>query len=342
VLGTTPMAAKRLIVIVLFDGVTLMDVVSVAEAFEIAERFSRETTLGSYEVELVSRDGGAIRSWSGMAVETKPWSQLDGRPIDTIIVPGGGPPERPPVPGDAVAWLRANAERARRVCGVCTGTFLIAASGLADGRRVTTHWQAIGVLAEQFPLVMADADPIYVKDGRVWTSAGFAAGIDLALALIEEDEGHATAVAVAKLLVMFLKRPGLQPQLSALLRAQSADDPDFSRLHAWIAEHLLEDLRVERLATIAGMATRTFERQYTSRIGRTPGRTVAELRMDAAIRLMTSSGYSLKDVARRAGFQDEQNLRRAFLRLRGVTPEMFRKQVDELPASSRHSVSQTS
>lgn len=324
------MAKRRLIAVLVFDGITLMDVVSVAEVFEISERFACESSLGAYEVKLVSRHGGAIRSWSGLTVETESWSVLDDQGIDTIIVPGGGPPQNPPVPADVVAWLSVNGSRARRVCGVCTGTFLIAASGLARGRRVTTHWQSIGVLANRFSDVFVDPEPIYVKDGCIWTSAGFTAGIDLALALIEEDEGHAISVATAKQLVLFLRRPGPQPQLSALLKAQCAEDPDFSSLHAWIADHLSEDLRIDRLAAVTGMTTRTFERQYTSRVGRTPGRTIAELRIEAAIRLMNSSDCSLKEVARRTGFQEEQNLRRTFLRLHGVTPETFRRQLSHV------------
>jgi transcriptional regulator GlxA family with amidase domain len=144
------MAKRRLIAVLVFDGITLMDVVSVAEVFEISERFACESSLGAYEVKLVSRHGGAIRSWSGLTVETESWSVLDDQGIDTIIVPGGAPPQNPPVPADVVAWLSVNGSRARRVCGVCTGTFLIAASGLARGRRVTTHWQSIGVLANRF------------------------------------------------------------------------------------------------------------------------------------------------------------------------------------------------
>ncbi|PEQ10516.1 hypothetical protein B2G71_22075 [Novosphingobium sp. PC22D] len=298
----------------------MIDVVAWAEVFELAEQYGRTGGLGAYKVVIVSENGGMVRGWSGVAVEARPWAELEGSSIDTIIVAGGGPPADPPVPSPAVEWLAANAGNARRICGVCTGTFLLAAAGLCERRRITTHWQSRPTILERYDLEVAETDPVYVRDGKLWTTAGFTAGMDMALALIEEDVGHSLSVDLAGMLVMFLKRPGVQPQLSLQLSAQRSEDPDFSRLHAWILEHIEEDLRVERLAEQVGMTPRTFERRYTSSVGRTPARTVAEIRLEKALGLLSRNDRSLKDVARSCGFSSEQQMRRTFVRLRGGNP----------------------
>jgi hypothetical protein len=177
-------------------------------------------------------------------------------PIDTLIVPGGGPPTDPAVPPDLIRQIVQAAPGVRRICSVCTGAFLLAAAGLLKGRRATTHWAAADRLAKEDCGALVDPEPIFIQDGRIWTSAGVTAGIDLALALIEEDMGYATAMSVARSMVVYLRRPGNQSQYSQVLSMQVASDRTFARLHAWVREHLAEDLSVEALAHQVGMSTR--------------------------------------------------------------------------------------
>jgi transcriptional regulator GlxA family with amidase domain len=220
-------------------------------------------------------------------------------------------------------WLANRAQAARRVASVCTGAFLLAACGLLDGRRAVTHWRSCARLQQRHPAVRVEEDRIYLRDGKVWTSAGVTAGIDLALALVEEDLGRDLALAVARHLVVFLKRPGGQSQFSTMLAAQSAGD-DFARLHDWIATHLDADLRVEHLAAAAGMSPRHFARVYAERMGRTPAKAVEAMRIEAARRALEESGAPIEAVARRCGFGDEERMRRSFLRRLGVGPRAYR------------------
>jgi transcriptional regulator GlxA family with amidase domain len=215
---------------------------------------------------------------------------------------------------------------------VCTGAFYLAAAGLLDGRRATTHWRDAPHLAQRFPSVQVDADPIFIRDvgrregeGVVWTSAGVTAGIDLALALIEEDLGHAVAMQAARRLVVFMKRPGGQSQFSAALAAQASANGPFDALHSWMAAHLRDDLSVERLAERIRMSPRTFARRYVDEVGRTPAKTVSALRLEAASRALAESRRPLKRIALDCGFGSEQNLRRAFLRRFGVLPLDYRE-----------------
>jgi transcriptional regulator GlxA family with amidase domain len=223
-----------------------------------------------------------------------------------------------------VAHIRRWSGRARRTCSVCTGAFLLAAAGLLDGRRAATHWAACRELQKRYPAVRVEPDPIFVQDGAIWTSAGVTAGIDLTLALIEADLGHAVAMRVARRLVVFLKRPGGQSQFSAPLSAQVAADDALGALHGWMAENLDTDLRVERLAARAGMSPRTFARIYTATLGTTPAKTVERLRVEAARRALENDGAPVKLIAHRCGFGDEERMRRAFVRRLGISPSDYR------------------
>lgn len=223
-----------------------------------------------------------------------------------------------------VTWLAANGDRPRRLCSVCTGAFLLADAGLLAGRRVTTHWSRAAELCRRHPGLDVDADALFIADGRVWTSGGVTAGIDLALAMIEADLGHEVAIATARQLVMFVKRPGGQSQFSAPLALQAASRPGFAALHGWIAAHLGEDLGVERLAAVAGMSPRSFARNYVAETGRTPARAVELLRLDAACRALTETALPLKRIAADVGLGGEQNLRRAMQRHFGIGPAEFR------------------
>ena len=222
-----------------------------------------------------------------------------------------------------VDWVRQRAGRVRRVASVCTGAFLLAAAGVLDGRRAATHWMYCTKLAQRFPSVRVESDPIFVRDGPVWTSAGVTAGIDLALALVEEDLDRSVALAVARYLVVFLKRPGGQAQFSAALALQTAEDK-FSALHGWINEHLADDLSLSVLASHAGMSERSFSRHYAETTGQTPARAIERLRMETARRLLSDSRTPLKRIAQRCGFASDETMRRSFLRLLAVTPQDYR------------------
>jgi transcriptional regulator GlxA family with amidase domain len=240
-----------------------------------------------------------------------------------LLVAGGQGVEAAAANPVLVDWVRQRATQARRVASVCTGAFLLAAAGVLDGRRAVTHWKDCARLAQRFPAVRVEADPIFVCDGRVWTSAGVTAGIDLALALVEEDLGRSVALAVARYLVVFLKRPGGQAQFSAALALQAADDR-FGALHDWINNHLDDALSLSVLAGQAGMSERSFSRRYAQTTGQTPARAIERLRVEAARRLLSESRTPVKRIAQRCGFGSEETMRRSFLRLLAVTPQDYR------------------
>ena len=223
-------------------------------------------------------------------------------------------------------WISQALPKARRVASVCLGAFALAWTGVLDGKRAATHWRYCPRLQDSFPNIRVEPNAIFVKDGRVWSSAGVSAGIDLALAMIEEDFGHTTALDVARRLVVFLKRPGGQSQFSTVLAAQASDvEGRFSALHAWIIENIASDLRVETLAEKAGMTPRTFARTYASRTGMTPASGVEALRVETARLLLESRQIGgVVEVAKRAGFGDDERMRRAFLRHLGVSPTEYR------------------
>ncbi len=316
----------RSIVFAAFDQVLLLDIAGPLQAFATARDLAVEAGLADpYHLSVVSTRGGAVATSSGLRLLSEPLEALRGKAIDTLIVPGGRGARRDPAEPGLVAWIAARAGRARRTCSVCTGAFLLAAAGLLDGRRAVTHWSHCALLQRRFPRVQVESDPIFLRDGAVWTSAGVTAGIDLALALVEEDLGREFALRVARQLVVFLKRPGGQSQFSALLQSQTSDDGSFARLHDWMAEHLGEDLKVETLAGQAGMSPRNFARLYAKRLGTTPAKAVERLRLEAARRALEESGAAIERIARACGFGDEERMRRAFLRCLGVAPKHYRQ-----------------
>ncbi|MFS2139014.1 GlxA family transcriptional regulator [Duganella sp. Dugasp56] len=337
--NTAPPVPLRTIVILAFDDVTASDVSGVADVFAIATRFIRPAGNSGYHVVVASVDGTPIRTSSGLTFTTTALSSLDIDAIDTLVVPGGGPPQDPPVPIKVVDWLSREGHRPKRLCGICTGTFLLAEARLVGNRRVTTHWQSTDVLMKRYPEVSIEPDRVYLQDRGLWTSAGFTAGFDLALAILEEDQGYAAAMETAKSIVVFVKRAGEEAQLSAALTTQSVADRQFSRLHAWIIEHLSENLTIEVLAEQVGMAPRTFTRRYAEQMGSTPAKTIHSLRMEAVMRAVADRGFSLKQIARNCGFGDVQNLRRHFVRHCGISPEQYRRNfaVGELGSSAKES-----
>ena len=222
-----------------------------------------------------------------------------------------------------VRWVGRRARTARRTASVCTGAMLLAATGLLDGRRAATHWSFCEELARRHPAVRVEGDPIFVRDGDIWTSAGVTAGIDLALALVEEDLGPELALAVARYLVVFLKRPGGQAQFSQTLSLQAGDDR-FGALHRWMGSNLSRDLSLPLLAERAGMSERSFSRRYLQATGQTPARAVERLRVEAARRLLAASRQPMKRIAGRCGFGSEETMRRSFLRVLAATPQDYR------------------
>lgn len=257
-----------------------------------------------------------------------PLDEVSG-PIDTLVVVGGPGSETGDYDPTLVAWIVEVSKRSRRIASVCTGTFLLAAAGLLNGKKAVTHWNHYDQLVRDFPAISVQRDPIFLRDGSVYTSAGISAGIDLALALVEEDHGHQVALNVARKLVMFLVRPGGQSQFSHMLSRQAIFSQPLRELHVWMLEHLQEDLTVERLAERMNVSTRHFTRMFLRETGMNPGEFVDRMRVEAAQQLIDASSTSLKEVAHACGYRDTNSMRRGFLRILGVTPsdyiERFRR-----------------
>jgi transcriptional regulator GlxA family with amidase domain len=261
----------------------------------------------------------------GVALLTKPVAALRRKPIDTLIVPGALDVAHVTQDAEMVAWIRRRAPRCRRVCSVCVGTFALAAAGLLEGRKAVTHWAHCATLSARYPGISVDPDAIFVRDGALWSSAGVTTGIDLVLALIDDDVGHAVAMHVAWVLVVYLRRSGGQSQYSVLLSAQVESDNDkFAELDRWVSENLTADLRVERLAERAGMSPRNFARRYAAQRKLTPARSVEAIRVEAARRELEHSDDRIEAMARRCGFTNAEQLRQAFARHVGIPPRAYR------------------
>ena len=235
------------------------------------------------------------------------------------MIAGGPGAETGSYDSALVSWITATAERSRRVASICTGTFLLGAAGLIDGRQVVTHWQYCDRLASEFPHATVRPEPIFLKDGPIYTSAGITAGIDLALALVEEDHGHAAALNIARFLVMFLVRPGGQAQFSHMLAHQAVTSKPLRELQIWMMENLREDLTVEKLADRLGMSARHFTRVCLKEAKMNPGQFVDRMRIEAARQMIDSSNLGLKEIADASGFHTADAMRRTFLRVLGIT-----------------------
>jgi transcriptional regulator GlxA family with amidase domain len=276
-----------------------------------------------------------VRSGSGLRI-TPDEDLRAARPADLLLVPGGpGARESDP---ELVGWLRQHAGRSRLLASVCTGAFLLAGAGLLDGRRVTTHWEHCATLAKRFPDLDVDPDPIFIRDGDVFTSAGVTAGIDLSLALVEEDLGRAEALRVARELVVFLRRPGNQAQFSAQLAAQVASREPLRDVQQWITENPAADLSVETLATKASLSPRQFARAFTTEVGMTPGRYVDRVRLEAARRRLEDSSAGVEEVARVCGYGSTESMRRAFIRALGASPAEYKNRYGGNHASSNRAL----
>ena len=321
-MGPADRQRARKVVIVGYDGANLMDICGPMQAFSEA-RF--DDGRRAYNLVLASETGGPITTDTGVTLETVPLNGTAVRAVDTLLV-SGGDLDLPPATTDALrSCLDAYIDRPRRLGSICTGAFILAGLGVLDGRRATTHWAFCHKLAHQYPAVTVEPDAIFVTSDQIWTSAGVSAGIDMALAMIEEDLDHRTALDVTRGLVLFLKRPGGQSQFSAELRQQMHEaDGRFEHLHDWIRAHLDADLSVPALAEVAHMSPRNFARVHVRETGESPARAVERIRVDAARRLLETGRDSVPTVARRAGFGDDERMRRAFTKTLGVSPQDYR------------------
>ncbi|MFI7407832.1 GlxA family transcriptional regulator [Streptomyces sp. NPDC049627] len=318
--------AQRTVLFVLFDDVQSLDVTGPLEVFAGAEQH----TPGTYRIRTASLDGRPVRTSGGLTVV--PHQALPDAPDPHTLVVPGGQGTRQPHPA-LTDWLREHGPRAERLVSVCTGAILLAAAGLLDGRRATTHWAYCDKLARDHPAVEVDPDPIYVRDGQVATSAGVTSGIDLALALVEEDLGRDVALAIARHLVVFLRRPGNQAQFSAQLAAQTAQREPLREVQRWITEHPDADLTVEALAARASLSPRHFARAFQTETGMTPGRYVDRVRLEHARRLLEDTGDGVEEISRASGYGTPEAMRRAFVRTLGAAPAEYRRRFRPAPAA---------
>jgi transcriptional regulator GlxA family with amidase domain len=310
----------RRVVIAAFPRVQTLDVHGPAEVFTTATQLSGR---GGYAVEVVAPRPGPIPTSSVALYPDRTIDRCRG-PIDTLLVAGGRGVQAAVDDERLVGWLRDAAKRSKRVTSVCTGAFLLARAGLLDGRHATTHWASCGELARRHPEVEVESDPIFVRDGNVITSAGVTAGMDLALALVEEDLGREVALETARWLVLFLKRPGGQAQFSAQLGAQMADREPLRELQGWLPDHLGEDLSVPALARHACMSERNFARAFRDETGMTPAAYVEVARVESARMALETGDLPVETIARQAGFGTVETMRRAFRRRVGVSPDGYR------------------
>ena len=314
----------RRVWIVAFPGAQLLDVSGPWEVLSLANRLSGERA-PRYAVTVVAPSAGSVITSGGLGIVAQRSLAQTTSVVDTLIVAGGEGtrPSRRDV--RIVRWIRRTARRARRVASVCSGAFLLAEAGLLDGRRATTHWALCDALQQRFPAVRVERDPIFVRDGHVFTSAGITAGLDLALELVEEDYGRDAALTVARWLVMFLRRPGGQSQFSAQLSAQLADRDGLRDVQGWIADHPEDDLTVPALAGRARMSPRNFARAFRREVGITPAAYVEAQRVEAGRRLLETTTRSVAEVAAACGFTRVETMHRAFRRVLHVAPAQYRR-----------------
>jgi transcriptional regulator GlxA family with amidase domain len=324
--------APRRIVILAFPGVQPLDVMGPAEVFAGADVLAGG---GAYEVEVVAKEPGPITTrGNGYSLLPKITTARCRGPIDTLVVGGGMGVRAAENDQSLIRWIRSAARRSRRVTSVCSGSFLLARAGLLEGKTVTTHWASTAELARRHPELTVDPKPIFVRDGDVWTSAGVTSGMDLSLALVEEDLGREIAVEVARWLVLFLQRPGGQAQFSSHLSTQLAERQPLRELQSWIADNLDADLRVESLAERAAMSPRNFARFFRRETGMTPAAYVEVLRVERARQLLEGAGDPVEIVSVQCGFGTPETMRRAFSRRVGASPAeyrvRFRRAADDL------------
>lgn len=311
------------IVIVVVPPVKALDVFGPVDVFGNvnALRYGRR----EYEVTIISATADRIvASHTGSPVYTDDCFHEVRQPIDTLLITGSVAPSDLEYESGLLGWLKDQSSRCRRIASVGSGAFVLAKAGLLDGRRVTTHWKWADELAYSYPRVSVDPNPIFVRDHNFYTSAGVTAGIDLCLALVEDDVGKSIALAVARMMLVFMRRAADQPQCSATLAAQAGVIDSLDHLLAWLPDNLSNDLSIEVLALRVAMSPRNFARVFRSEVGKTPGRHIEDLRLESARRQLESSRLSIEEVASASGFSSAEVLRRAFGRRFGITPGQYR------------------
>ena len=309
-----------------FEGANALDIIGPLEAFASAGRadYSRKESRGAYEIVVMGLTAAPFSAESG--VRFMPHYRVQEAPhLDTIIVPGGWGIREPATNAAVSAWLHNHAPRIRRVASICTGIYGLAPTGLLDGRRVTTHWRFVEDVARRFPKLRLEGNALFLKDGRYYTSGGITAGIDLALALIQEDLGSKVSLAVARELVMYLKRPGGQEQYSEPLRFQTRSQDSFSDLIAWICAHLDRELSADILAARARLSVRQFSRRFAAATGLTPARFVEDARLGAARGRLLETRSGIAIIAASVGFKSADVFRRRFELRFGVAPSSYRE-----------------
>jgi transcriptional regulator GlxA family with amidase domain len=329
---------RRSVVIVSYDGLQPLDAIGPHEVFAGATAVlaARKRSAAGYDLSIVSTHGTPITTESGMQIVTAPLP-IGRSKIDTLLIPGGEGSQAARYDEALVDWIRVAAKSSRRVASVCSGAFIAAEAGLLDGRTVTTHWARAQQLADQYPCVTVNPDPIYVRDGNVWTSAGVTAGIDLALAMVEADHGDDVAQTVARWMVMFLHRPGGQTQFAAPVWVPRANRAAVRAAQDFIDTHPAADHRLDLLAHRAAMSSRHFSRVFTEQVGETPARYVERVRVEAARAELESTASSLDLIADHCGLGTAESLRRAFQRRIGVAPDAYRRRFRSRPTSdARH------
>ncbi len=319
--------SPRRVAILAFPEVQSLDLAGPLEVLAGANALLEQTGRRgrSYEVEIVGRETRPLRTSSGLTIT--PAGALSARraPLDTLIVPGGTGHRAAAADEAIIAWIAATAASSRRVASVCTGAFLLARAGLLDGRRACTHWASAAALQLAHPEVTVDPEPIFIRDGDVWTSAGVTAGMDLALALVEEDLDREAALTIARHLVMFLRRPGNQSQFSATLAAQEPERAPLREVQRAIVEDVAGDHSVEAMAARAHMSPRHFARAFRSETGVTPARYVERVRLEAARRRLEDAAEPVAAIAAACGFGTAETMRRVFIRALAVAPAEYRR-----------------
>lgn len=318
------MTSKR-IGFAVFDGVVALDLFGPADAFaEVELNEAPGTPEPAYKLQLIAQTVKPVITSSGLQVKPDCTFE-DAPPLDTLIIPGGSVLARPSVAGPISGFVKSRADSTRRIVSICTGLYVLAETGLLKGRRVTTHWRFAKAIAKRFPDLRVHGNAIYLKDGPFYTSAGVTAGIDLALFLIEEDFGRTVSLAVARLLVVYLKRSGGQEQYSEPLQFQSESVSRLSELTTWMVSHLHEELSIEALAAKACLCPRHFSRRFKAEYGSSPGDFVEKLRLDEARRRLSNEDTTVQSIGKSLGFRSSDAFCRAFARRLGVTPSEYRQ-----------------
>ncbi|WP_019574357.1 GlxA family transcriptional regulator [Curvibacter lanceolatus] len=332
-MSSLPASPPFTVDIVVYPGFKALEAVGPLSVFDYANLHLARRGLGpGYQVSVVAEQTGLVRSDTVMALEATRQAGAGPEPDVALIVGSRHIEQALEASPGLVAWAARTAPQVGRMVALCSGCFFLAAAGLLDGRPAATHWSVTELLRQRYPRVQVDPDAIYVRSGKFWTSAGVTAGIDLALALVEEDFGHALALEVARDLVMYLKRPGGQSQFSVHLASQATRHPGIREVQAWVLSHLDQPITLAALASQAAMSERNFRRVFAQECGQSPSEFIETARLEGARRLLEEgAGLPVKAVAARVGFQSEQALRALFIRRLGVTPQAYRERFGEAP-----------